>query len=146
MQLYILKDLNDDTKLKAEYRSSPNGTICRMDISLLGRAWRIVDAPVLDPNGLEMYDADGVVLTEKRAELDSTAEAQRLSDVIHKEEQNKLDNMRRTRDSLLISTDYVMMSDYPLNDKTDYEVYRQQLRDLPSTIEDIDNITWPTKP
>ena len=61
-------------------------------------------------------------------------------------------NMGRVRDkrnNLLSESDWTQTVDSPLTDAQKYAwaEYRQQLRDLPSTLttqEDIDNLTWPT--
>ena len=54
--------------------------------------------------------------------------------------------IRIKRNHLLQETDHIMMPDYPMVDKSAYEQYRQELRDLPLNITDIDNIAWPEKP
>ena len=56
-------------------------------------------------------------------------------------------NLRRKRNNLLVETDFYALSDVAMPE--DMETYRQQLRDLPSglvTVEDVNNVTWPTKP
>lgn len=40
------------------------------------------------------------------------------------------ESVRCTRDSLLDQTDYMVMPDYPMVDKTAVEAYRQALRDI----------------
>ena len=58
-------------------------------------------------------------------------------------------DLRNKRDRLLSSCDWVMMSDSPIADKTAWETYRQSLRDITnglSTVDDVNNITWPAKP
>ena len=58
-------------------------------------------------------------------------------------------DLRSKRDRLLASCDWVMMSDSPIADKTTWETYRQSLRDITnglSTVDDVNNVTWPTKP
>jgi hypothetical protein len=58
-------------------------------------------------------------------------------------------DLRSKRDRLLTSCDWVMMSDSPIEDKTEWETYRQSLRDITenlTTVEEVNNITWPTKP
>ena len=58
-------------------------------------------------------------------------------------------DLRSKRDRLLASCDWVMMPDSPIADKTAWETYRQSLRDITnglSTVDDVNNITWPTKP
>tara|TARA_R100000808_G_C2117723_1_gene129856 strand:- start:379 stop:741 length:363 start_codon:yes stop_codon:yes gene_type:complete len=54
--------------------------------------------------------------------------------------------VRAERDSLLEQSDYVMMPDYPLEDKSAWESYRQELRDLPASTSDPDAIVFPEKP
>lgn len=61
---------------------------------------------------------------------------------------NKQAEMRAARNDRLAAADFVMFSDSPVSAdcKSAYEVYRQALRDLPSTIEDIDDFSWPVEP
>jgi len=56
-------------------------------------------------------------------------------------------DVRFKRDRLLAETDYLALSDNTLS--SDMSTYRQSLRDITdgvSTTDDIDAITWPTKP
>jgi len=56
-------------------------------------------------------------------------------------------DVRSTRNRLLAETDYLALSDNTLS--ADMSTYRQALRDITdgvSTTDDIDAITWPTKP
>jgi len=58
-------------------------------------------------------------------------------------------DLRQRRNSLIASSDWVMMSDSPITDKTEWETYRQALRDITNgltTVEDVNSVTWPTKP
>jgi hypothetical protein len=58
-----------------------------------------------------------------------------------------LAGMRGRRNSLLAATDFYALSDVTMSE--DMTTYRQELRDLPaglSTVEDVDTVTWPTKP
>jgi len=55
--------------------------------------------------------------------------------------------LRQNRTRLLSATDFYALSDVTMSE--DMETYRQELRDLPSglsTVEDVDTVTWPTKP
>jgi hypothetical protein len=55
--------------------------------------------------------------------------------------------LRSKRDRLLTATDYLALSDQTLS--TEMSTYRQALRDITNgitTVEQIDAITWPTKP
>ena len=56
-------------------------------------------------------------------------------------------DLRRKRNSLLSATDFYALSDVTMSE--DMTTYRQELRDLPdglTTVEDVDTVTWPTKP
>ena len=56
-------------------------------------------------------------------------------------------DVRSKRDRLLAETDYLALSDQTLT--VDMTTYRQALRDITdgvTTTDDIDAITWPTKP
>ena len=58
--------------------------------------------------------------------------------------------LRQKRNNLLKETDHYGLSDVTMS--AEMQTYRQDLRDLPSTItdddtaDDVNNITWPTKP
>jgi len=55
--------------------------------------------------------------------------------------------LRAERDSKIAKTDWRAMPDLTLSD--DWKTYRQELRDLPSTLNDTTvrgNITWPDEP
>jgi hypothetical protein len=64
--------------------------------------------------------------------------------------------LRNERKKKLTESDYLAMPDYPhINDtlKQEWLLYRQALRDLPSTVTpqldengDLTNVTWPTPP
>ena len=59
--------------------------------------------------------------------------------------------LRDIRDNLLRHTDWTQMPDSPLSDskKAEWATYRQQLRDLPSSYtdeDDLNSIVFPTKP
>ena len=55
--------------------------------------------------------------------------------------------LREDRNRKLSATDFYALSDVTMSE--DMETYRQDLRNLPSgltTVEDVDTVTWPTKP
>jgi len=58
-----------------------------------------------------------------------------------------LATLRARRTSLLAETDFYALSDVTMS--SDMTTYRQALRDLPSglsTVDDVNTVTWPTKP
>ena len=55
--------------------------------------------------------------------------------------------VRSKRDALIAATDYLALSDNTLS--AEMTTYRQALRDITNgvtTVDDVNNITWPTKP
>ena len=60
-----------------------------------------------------------------------------------------MSSLRQRRDALLKSSDWVMISDSPIADKTSWQTYRQELRDITdglATVDDINAVVFPTKP
>jgi len=53
---------------------------------------------------------------------------------------------RAERNRRLSNSDWTRLDDVPNMNKDAWLVYRQQLRDLPSTITDPTQVTWPTPP
>jgi propanediol dehydratase large subunit len=56
-------------------------------------------------------------------------------------------DLRAKRNRLLADTDHYALSDQTLSD--DMRTYRQSLRDITNgltTVEDVNSVTWPTKP
>ena len=56
-------------------------------------------------------------------------------------------NLRQDRNRKLAETDFYALSDNTLSDEM--KQYRKDLRDITiglSTVEDVNNVTWPTKP
>lgn len=73
----------------------------------------------------------------------------KIVDAPHKQEMvlaNKLADLRRERNALLVASDWTQFSDSPLaNEKrAEWALYRQQLRDI--TKQDINAIVWPVPP
>ena len=62
-----------------------------------------------------------------------------------------LERLREVRTRLLEESDWTQVADSPLSNskKTEWATYRTQLRNLPSSYDnddDITDVTWPTKP
>ncbi len=57
-------------------------------------------------------------------------------------------DLRNQRNYLLSSTDWTQIQDNKLSDtkKTEWQTYRQSLRDLPANTSDYKNPVWPTQP
>ena len=57
--------------------------------------------------------------------------------------------LREKRNNLLAQTDWVVLPDSPVADKTAWETYRTQLRDITNgltTVEQVEAVVFPTKP
>ena len=58
-----------------------------------------------------------------------------------------MEDLRAKRNNLLKDTDHLALSDQTLSD--DMRTYRQSLRDITNgltTVEQVEAVTWPTKP
>jgi len=58
-----------------------------------------------------------------------------------------MEDLRAKRDRLIAETDYLALSDQTLS--AEMSTYRQALRDITNgstTVEQANNVTWPTKP
>ena len=58
-------------------------------------------------------------------------------------------DLRFKRNNLLTETDWVVLPDSPVADKTAWETYRTQLRDITNgltTVEQVEAVVFPTKP
>ena len=53
-------------------------------------------------------------------------------------------NVRIKRNELLTVTDFYALSDVPMSDEM--KTYRQDLRDIPASTENSEDVVWPTKP
>lgn len=56
------------------------------------------------------------------------------------------DDIRYTRDQLLAKSDWTQLPDVPETLKAKWAVYRQQLRDIPTTFATPDLVLWPDTP
>jgi hypothetical protein len=62
---------------------------------------------------------------------------------------NAMANLRFERNNFLSQTDWVVLPDSPVADKTAWETYRTQLRDITNgltTVEEVIAVVFPTKP
>ena len=55
------------------------------------------------------------------------------------------DAVRANRDRLLADSDWTQVADAPVDQRA-WAVYRQQLRDIPQTFDNPDDVTWPEAP
>ena len=103
-----------------------------------------------------MADADfaasqGLVLATADAEIGGTYDGSaftRKPVVDNRTEDEKAEEIRSQRKSLIKATDWTQMPDSPLSDadKAVWQTYRQALRDVPSQATFPNSVVWPTKP
>lgn len=106
---------------------------------------RLINAILkINPNAKVTIRGDEIEWLDGTAEISqSDIEAQYPAVDLDK----ALDDVRIKRNSLIAETDYLALSDQTLS--SDMTTYRQNLRDITNgitTVEQANNITWPTKP
>ena len=85
-------------------------------------------------------------------DLTSEEEQARLQDIENNKSDYfnlKINDLRVRRNGLLAETDWTVLPDSPIADKTAWQTYRTELRDLTNgltTVEQVEAVTWPTKP
>ena len=79
---------------------------------------------------------NGVVVSVPQSELDTVATQEATLD------------LRSERNALLQGSDFSQIPDAPFTEakKLEWQVYRQELRDLPSNTTDPRNVIWPSPP
>jgi len=62
--------------------------------------------------------------------------------------QEALDQLREYRDRKLAESDWTNVQDSPITGSklTEWQTYRQSLRDITDTYSNIQEVVWPTKP
>ena len=99
---------------------------------------------VVTISGNRAYDNDGNEIA-----LDQDLILNKISEL---EAAEPLRLLRAQRNRLLTATDWRMVSDYPSANQTEWQTYRQALRDITTQTPSLDSngnltgITWPTPP
>ena len=86
---------------------------------------------------------NGVVIEMTQAEIDEQTKPE--SEIFNEH----MENLREKRINLLKQSDWTVLPDSPIADKTAWQTYRTELRDLTNgltTVEQVEAVTWPTKP
>ncbi|SHH27272.1 phage tail assembly chaperone [Flavobacterium defluvii] len=67
--------------------------------------------------------------------------------VFIEKQDNILENLRTSRNTLLTESDWTQLDDSPLDEekKAEWKIYRQALRDL-TDLDDLTSIIWPKQP
>jgi len=104
--------------------------------------------------GVTRYDiqgetAENIYETMYLKDFDKPDKEEFLLKVVEKQNEYLMDLLRDKRNKLLLESDWTQNGDVILNNKQDWETYRQALRDLPSnaipTSEDMSDL-FPSKP
>jgi len=85
------------------------------------------------------WDSGRYVIIWDRIEPEPTEEQLEAAFVIY-----NWDYVRKQRNTLLAETDFYALSDVTMS--ADMTTYRQDLRDLPASTENSEDVVWPTKP
>ena len=91
----------------------------------------------------KLVNGETIQLTAQE-EADRDAEEQAWNDGAF---DRAMEDLRAKRNRLLAETDYLALSDNTLS--SDMTTYRQSLRYITNgltTVEDVNSVTWPTKP
>lgn len=86
--------------------------------------WEYIDGSFIDNRPSEM-SIDDLIAEGQSAEI-------------------KLQNLRLERNKKLAETDYYALTDVTLSDTM--RTYRQALRDITNTYQNLDDVVWPDKP
>jgi len=91
---------------------------------------------------------DGYKSNLTLAQRDSNGVIQIVENPNDNKNEIALQTFRAIRNSKLMVCDWTQARDSPLSQeqRDEWAVYRQSLRDLPSTVTDPTNVTWPTPP
>lgn len=105
--------------------------------------------PDLDCLALNVQEGQDYIISDWSGDLSLATVVD--GEVIEGSPTNQTESIARgMRDSLLASSDWTQIPDSPLTEtkKTEWQVYRQQLRDLFNdfTYTNIEDVVWPTKP
>ncbi len=78
----------------------------------------------------------------KTVETMSSEEASKLE----RPTSEKAHDIRQSRTSKLLATDWTQAADVPADTKSKWTTYRQDLRDVPAQSGFPNSVTWPTEP
>ena len=88
---------------------------------------------------VECGSGNKLVLSWNRAEAEPTEEQLEAALNIW-----NWDYVRKERNELLAETDFYALTDVPMS--ADMTTYRQALRDVPTSVENSEDVVWPEKP
>lgn len=128
------------------HRITLSNGISRTDVSTFADE-ELLDAGYTGPYVQPEYDLNTEILLWDPSSLLYKV-AERPSQVQTLTEEQKYELMRYERNKRLQFCDWTDLPNTPLTPekKTEWLNYRQELRDLPENIVDIDNINWPSSP
>ena len=110
---------------------------------------KTLDVPDLDCLALNIQEGQDYIISDWSGDLSLATVVD--GEVIEGSPTNQTESIARgMRDSLLSSSDWTQIPDSPLTKtkKAEWQVYRQQLRDLFNdfTYTNIEDVVWPTQP
>jgi hypothetical protein len=145
----VAKIINNEFLIQSVYEMFPNTSFPHIGVpdSFLeeNSLYRVIDSISYNP------ETQIFRLLEKPLLIDNTVyTVEVLAKTSEEIKSEKLLKVRKFRDELLNISDIYVTADrwetYSEDKKFAWRKYRQDLRDLPQTIQDLDNINWPLKP
>jgi hypothetical protein len=145
----VAKIINNEFLIQSIYEMFPNISFPDIGVPDLfleeNSLYRVIDSITYNP------ETQIFRLLEKPLLIDNTVyTVEIIAKTTEEIKSEKLLKVRKFRDDLLNISDIYVTIDrwetYSEDKKNAWRQYRQDLRDLPQTIQDLDNINWPIKP
>lgn len=101
-------------------------------------AWLPHDAQTSKLQSCAPYIQDGIVYTVEVVAI--------TADDIAARNQSLAAEVRKRRNDLLASSDWTQTLDSPVDQRSEWQTYRQELRDIPQQTGFPTNVIWPSEP
>jgi hypothetical protein len=113
-----------------------------MDLHNVTKTFKVIFTEPVRYSANETYDSIKILSGQTKPSYEEFKEV--YDNVVHII--IPFENLRVKRNELLKDTDWTQTNDIGLENEVEWEVYRQALRDLPSTTEDPETPIWPEQP
>jgi len=113
-----------------------------MDLHNVTKTFKVIFTEPVRYSANETYDSIKILSGQTKPSYEEFKEV--YDNVVHII--IPFENLRVKRNELLKDTDWTQTNDIGLENEVEWEVYRQALRDLPSTTEDPETPIWPEPP
>jgi hypothetical protein len=126
---HLIRKVDGSTELREDCDNLAEGEVCEREFQAIKKEHCTI-----------LHDGD----CQYTIEVDATWDAENRPEPA---DEVKMAAIRQERNRLLAECDWTQLTDSPLgqDDRIDWQLYRQALRDLPETV-DADAPVYPTKP